>query len=98
MRARAPAGWAPPPRSASGLRHPLAERADHIRRNRQGPAADGPNNGAMRPPRFETYSGVDFSGARKAGDATWVAELTPTPRRDRRPASPPRSSYPLSAG
>jgi hypothetical protein len=43
----------------------------------------------MRPPCFETYYGVDFSGARKAGDATWVAELTPAPRRGRRPASRP---------
>jgi hypothetical protein len=42
----------------------------------------------MRPPTFATYYGVDFSGARKAGDALWVAELTPRPRRGRRSASP----------
>jgi hypothetical protein len=42
----------------------------------------------MRPPVFETYYGVDFSGARKAGDSLWVASLAPVPHRGRRPASP----------
>jgi hypothetical protein len=32
----------------------------------------------MKLPVFERFYGVDFSGARKAGDATWVAELAPT--------------------
>src|SRR5262245_65803833 len=29
----------------------------------------------MLMPRFERYYGVDFSGARQAGDTTWGAEL-----------------------
>jgi hypothetical protein len=41
----------------------------------------------MRLPTFETYYGVDFSGARKAGDALWVAELTHASRRGRRPSA-----------
>src|SRR4051812_11306467 len=31
-------------------------------------------------PAFERYFGVDFSGAKRAGDYVWVAELTPTRR------------------
>jgi hypothetical protein len=34
----------------------------------------------MQLPIFERFYGVDFSGAKKAGDATWVAELEPTRR------------------
>lgn len=33
--------------------------------------------GTMRPPVFERFFGVDFSGAKRAGDYIWVAELTP---------------------
>ena len=35
----------------------------------------------MKLPAFERFHGVDFSGARKAGDFIWVAELVPTRRR-----------------
>jgi hypothetical protein len=42
----------------------------------------------MRLPRFKRYYGVDFSGARKAGDTIWVAELRPAPRSARRSAPP----------
>ncbi|MBX9625395.1 MAG: DUF429 domain-containing protein [Gemmataceae bacterium] len=34
----------------------------------------------MRLPDFERYYGVDFSGAKKAGDAIWVAEVRPRKR------------------
>jgi hypothetical protein len=34
----------------------------------------------MRLPDFERYYGVDFSGAKKAGDAIWVAEVRPRSR------------------
>jgi hypothetical protein len=34
----------------------------------------------MRLPEFERYCGVDFSGAKKAGDAIWVAEVRPRRR------------------
>jgi hypothetical protein len=34
----------------------------------------------MVTPTFERFYGVDFSGARQAGDAIWVAELAPTRR------------------
>ena len=29
-------------------------------------------------PKFDRFYGVDFSGAKKAGDNIWVAELVPT--------------------
>src|SRR4051794_15592980 len=31
----------------------------------------------MRLPTFERFYGVDFSGAKRAGDFIWVAEVTP---------------------
>ena len=34
----------------------------------------------MKPPTFERYFGVDFSGAKRAGDFIWVAELAPQAR------------------
>jgi hypothetical protein len=34
----------------------------------------------MKLPVFERFYGVDFSGARRAGDTTWIAELAPTRR------------------
>ena len=34
-----------------------------------------PDNNSMKLPGFERYFGVDFSGAKKAGDFIWVAEL-----------------------
>ncbi|QEL15650.1 DUF429 domain-containing protein [Limnoglobus roseus] len=34
----------------------------------------------MQLPQFERFYGVDFSGARQAGDTIWVAELAPTRR------------------
>jgi hypothetical protein len=42
----------------------------------------------MRLPTFDRVYGVDFSGARLAGRAIWVAEIVPRPAR-RRSASPP---------
>jgi hypothetical protein len=36
------------------------------------------NNVWMCLPTFERIYGVDFSGAKKAGDAIWVAELVPS--------------------
>lgn len=35
------------------------------------------DNGRMRLPDFDRYYGVDFSGAKKAGDNLWVAEVYP---------------------
>jgi hypothetical protein len=35
----------------------------------------------MTVPTFERVYGVDFSGAKRAGDATWVAEVVPRSRR-----------------
>lgn len=35
----------------------------------------------MQLPHFERYYGVDFSGAKKAGDAIWVAEVVQSRRR-----------------
>ena len=37
----------------------------------------------MRTPDFERFLGVDFSGAKKAGDFIWVAEVVPRSRRPR---------------
>src|SRR5262245_17200478 len=34
----------------------------------------------MKLPGFEWFYGVDFSGAKKAGDAIWVAEAVPRSR------------------
>lgn len=36
------------------------------------------HNRSMRLPTFERFYGVDFSGAKKAGDTIWVAEVVPT--------------------
>lgn len=35
------------------------------------------NNSGMQLPTFERFYGVDFSGAKRAGDFIWIAELTP---------------------
>lgn len=35
----------------------------------------------MNLPKFERFHGVDFSGAKKAGDTIWVAEVLPTRRK-----------------
>lgn len=35
----------------------------------------------MMPPEFASFHGVDFSGAKRAGENTWVAALEPTDRR-----------------
>ena len=48
----------------------------------------------MKPPVFERYFGVDFSGAKKAGDYIWVAGLVP---RKRRPGLELTSLRPLAA-
>jgi hypothetical protein len=46
------------------------------------PGSPGPpDNTTMKLPGFERFFGVDFSGAKKAGDFIWVAELESRPRK-----------------
>jgi hypothetical protein len=48
----------------------------------------GADNPGLRPPTFERFYGVDFSGAKRAGDAIWVAGLAPCPAAPASPSPP----------